>query len=658
MQTSKIRARETELVATVSRTFLLGLLILMAMLVMAPKSPCAPAIPASHQLRQPDGSIFEARLWGDEKSHGWETVSGHTVIRDERTLYWHYAEQDPQTKGLVPGPIVGIQPVDKSAVVHLRPQTDAVKRSFESTRQPSDVRGTGSAAISDTRRLPVLMVNFGDTDTTYDRADFEQVLFGSGNGSLKEYYREVSYGTFSVAPGTSGVSGWYDAARPHDYYGANGAGGYDQAAAELVAEAVASADAEIDFSEYDTDGDCYTDAVVIIHQGSGEEAGGPATDIWSHRWDLRSAAYYGDGDGVYVTNDVAACGQVKVNDYVIQPETLDDDIQTVGVFAHEYGHILGLPDLYDIDGSSSGIGNWGLMGAGSWNGIQRWGDSPAHLSAWSKYQLGWVNPVVVQDPLAGERIEPASQIDDVYLFYPADQSGGWEYFLVENRQRIGFDAGLPGTGLAIWHIDDSISSNYNTDNTRECLPGQDCSDTHYRVSLVQADGYWDLEYGFNRGDQGDLFPGRFGNTSLTRASDPDNLLYDGTSSLVSITHITQSDAVITADMALACTITPGVSSGGSISPGDPATFALGETVTFTLTPESGYQVDAIYVDGQPMGALNAYTFSDLQSDHDIRAEFIADGRSPDTPTDSGGSGSGGGCFISTLVAFNVLFGAN
>jgi M6 family metalloprotease-like protein len=485
------------------------------------------------------------------------------------------------------------------------------------------------------------MINFSDTTTTYDAADFEDLLFGAGGNSLKAYYEEVSYGAFTITPGAAGVTGWYTAFNTMTYYGQDDAYGYDQHPGELVIEAVAAADATVDFSQYDTDGDCYVDAVVIIHQGPGEEAGGLSSTIWSHRWNLNSAAYYGDGTGQYTTNDVGACGQIMVNDYVIQPERLGGGIQTIGVFAHEYGHVLGLPDLYDIDYSSNGIGDWGLMSGGAWGSVSRPGDSPVHLCAWSKYTLGWIDPVPVAEALTNRDIAPAGTDDDVYLFYPDNQIESQEYYLIENRQLTGFDAGLPGTGLAIWHIDEAKADHNNRDNSQECLPSADCTDTHYRVALIQADGYSDLEAGYNRGDSGDLYPGTSANTAFTGATAPGSLLYDGTTSHVSITNITQSDETITATLSLSYVITPSASGSGRITPGGTTAIAHGDNKTFAITADDGHQLIDVYVDGVSVGAVSEYTFYDTRLDHEISAVFSG----ADASQGQSGSGGSGGCFI-------------
>ncbi len=611
-----------------------------------------PALQTEQLLQQPDGTTFTAKLWGDERAHGWETIDGYTIVKDPVTKYWHYVQTDATTTKMVAGAIVGAADATADLEKHQRPVSTKSLRSFEKDNTvltgTKSVSGLDRTSPTGSRPVPVLMINYNDTSATYDAADFENLLFGTGTGSMKDYYEEVSYGAFTVTPGTSGVAGWYTAANGAEYYGQNDAFGYDQHPGELVREAVAAADASIDFSQYDSDGDCYVDAVVIVHQGRGEEAGGGADTIWSHSWNLNSARYYNDGDGQYMTNDVGECGRIYINDYVIQPEILYGGMQTIGVFAHEYGHVLGLPDLYDIDYSSNGIGNWGLMSGGAWGSVSRPGDSPVHMSAWSKYTLGWIDPVQITGTLTDEMIDPVSTFDDVYIFFPGNQIDSQEYYLIENRQWIGFDAGLPGTGMALWHVDEAKASYSNRDNAYECTPSEDCTNTHYRVALIQADGDWDLENRYNRGDSGDMFPGQSHNTQFSAATDPSNLLYDGSSSNLTITGIAESDQTITATFSIAYAVTPSVIGYGNISPGIVTTITPGDDITFTITPIDGYQISKVYVDGNSVGAVSEYTFDNIQTDHSIRAEFTSIAGTTTETNTSGGGGGGSGCFISSL----------
>ena len=206
------------------------------------------------------------------------------------------------------------------------------------------------------------------------------------------------------------------------------------------------------------------------------------------------------------------------------------------------------------------IGNWDLMAGGAWNKVTKLGDTPAHLSAWSKYALGWVVPHMVTSELSNETIEQVATQADIYQFLTGSSSTGGEYFLVENRNRTGFDAGLPTSGLAIWHIDESKASLDNTDNANECAspdnPAGNCTSRHYRVALIQADNRWDLEKGNNRGDRGDLYSGSAGYTTFNDDSSPSSKLYSGSSSKVCVTGISNSGSVMTATLNNDCSSSP------------------------------------------------------------------------------------------------------
>ncbi|MBI5057601.1 MAG: M6 family metalloprotease domain-containing protein [Nitrospirae bacterium] len=537
------------------------------------ESFAVPASPILHTMNQPDGTAFKARQWGDENSHGWEAEDGHSILFDTSVNKWTYAVRGADGTLVSSGAVVGKDTASDVSLM-LRPagqiisaktltrETRATGASLPRASRQGGLIEAQAVPSTGTGNIPVILISFLLSPTTYTPADFGSLLFGTGNRSMKDYYEEVSYGQFTVSSGPGGVAGWYTAGNGHDYYGQNvpcaDPSGCDQHPAELVREAVAAADAAwFNFAPYDQDGDCYVDAVNIIHQGTGEEASGNTSDIWSHRWNLTDA-----GVGEYTTDDPCPSGGfIKVNDYVIEPEVYapDGQISTVGVFAHEYGHALGLPDLYDTDDSSYSIGNWSVMAHGSWNGITRGarsGDRPAHLDAWSKYFLGWVTPAQVTGTLTSESIQQAATNADVYQIRTGTPLSG-EYFLVENRQQVGFDAGLPGVGLLIWHIDGTTIARErgaNKVNNKECLPvsgssfGLSCAVKHYGVRIVQADDLWELETKSNLGDDGDPYPGSTTKTSFTSASSPNSSLYNGSSCGANITSISASGANMTATL--------------------------------------------------------------------------------------------------------------
>jgi len=206
----------------------------------------------------------------------------------------------------------------------------------------------------------------------------------------------------------------------------------------------------------------------------------------------------------------------------------------IGVCAHELGHLLfGWPDLYDTDDSSSGLGNWCLMAGGSWNGN---GDIPAHPSAWCKASQDWVTTVnrTTSGSLTIAEVKTGKK---VYRLWK-DGISAQEYFLVEHRARTKYDSRLPGDGLLIYHVDDSIEGNEN--------------EHHPQVKLIEADGRTHLEDGTNRGDAGDPFPGTANTINFTATTNPNSLAYSGLETCVALTGIVKSGASFKANVSVSC----------------------------------------------------------------------------------------------------------
>ncbi len=389
---------------------------------------------------------------------------------------------------------------------------------------PSAVKSPG---MSGPFRGLCLLVDFSDNVSQVTPVKFDTLIFGDKTGTVRDYYQEVSYGQIDlVTIDLPSSSGWLRAPQTYAYYvdGGYGTDGtYPHNSRGLCEDLVDAADPIIDFSQYDNNGDGYVDAVMIVHAGRGAEFTGSPNDIWSHKWSISPR----EKDGV------------RIYDYTIMPEYwINPGDMTIGVFCHELGHVFGLPDLYDTDGSSNGTGYWSLMSTGSWNGSL--GSSPAHIDAWSRSQLGWVTPTNITGNMTNVSIPAVESNPTVFRLWTSGTVGD-EYFLVENRQRTGYDAGLPGSGLLIWHIDEAAFG-----NTNEWYPGH-TDDGHYRVALEQADAMYQLEKRLSGGDTGDPYPGATGNLSFSPASLPSSDGYGEASSFVAVTSISSSAATMTAN---------------------------------------------------------------------------------------------------------------
>lgn len=394
------------------------------------------------------------------------------------------------------------------------------------------------------RRLLVVLVDFLDQPQQHQSANFEQLLFGSNRRSLRDYFREVSYGNLTVE---GEVFGWVRLSNLYSSYLGDSFGIYGSFphnSQGLVRDLVLAADDQVDFSRYDGDGDGFVDALMVVHAGPGAEETGSRQDIWSHKWQLSDPVF--GSPGPVKTQD-----GVSVDVFSIQPERFSDgSLVSIGVFCHEFGHILGLPDLYDTDYSSSGLGIFCLMAGGGWaraSQSEPYGSSPVHICAWGKYFLGWVRPESVE----------VGVIDSLFAFIPASANQGmvfrilenpggadWspagigsgEYFLVENRQPLNFESGLPGGGLLILHIDESRPDN---DNEKRPL-----------VGLLRADRSPSFALGPNeRGSDAQLW--KESDTGVRNFTTPSTSFYDGVQSGVVIEKISPSGEVMSAVLRIA-----------------------------------------------------------------------------------------------------------
>ena len=434
------------------------------------------------------------------------------------------------------------------------------RRDFSSLNAPLEQAPTvsGAPAVTGTLLVPAILLRYKDTNlaTLRDTAQYSAVLFGATPPpgrpyTVRTYYEELSRGLFSMQ---GRVLGWaaldsneatYTGVAGSCFgnpFGTSNCNGIFSASAIVnmqdgMAEALAKVDSAsaIDWGQFDNDGpdgipnsiddDGFVDMAIFVHPAQDGACGGATNNhIWSHRYQLLAP---------YVTTTPAHNGGfIKIRDYTFQSgvggSTACDtsQIMPAGTAAHESGHGLGLPDLYDLSFVTEGIGEWGIMGSGNYATPL----SPARMEAWSLGELGWVTlaPVTVGGSYT---LGPSPQSDSAFVVRPTGTNPRGEYFLIENRQRLGSDSAMirvhcgrsnnpPGCGggLFIWHVDSviAVDNGFRQGNQMNSL-------TIHGLALEEADGLrqlWCDDHGCNRGDGGDPYPGTSGNTVLSVGSVP------------------------------------------------------------------------------------------------------------------------------------------
>ena len=451
--------------------------------LLAADLPASQIEPVLREFHQPDGRTFAGRMLGDEWLAYAETAGGYTIVRDARGT-WSYATPGPggwlvaseHAVGSVDPEALGLEKHLRhadSALVDIRRRRqkfyDALQRlqPLKKLHMRAADRGRAKAAKV-AYKLAVLLIAFPDAGATYAPQDFAGLLFSKGYsytspipgepayGSLRDYYDHFSGGRLDI---TGQVFDWVMAGSSKAFYHNSDA---------FIGEAVAKSG--VDLQQFD--------GYAVLYAGNVGPGG-------SRLWPETNV----DGDKLF---------------YIMSEQWLPKyRFAPIGVHCHEFGHLLGLPDLYDPDGSSAGIGTWGLMGSGNFGGGHQ--ERPFSLSAWSRLQLDWLQPEVVYTAQSEQKSLPPIETGAAALKLISRES----YFLLENRQKQGYDLNLPGSGLLIWHIDERF--------------GNQSIDEHRLVHLERADN------NETAGDAGDPFPGTSANRFFNALSQPGSQDYDGQS---------------------------------------------------------------------------------------------------------------------------------
>ena len=474
---------------------------------------------------QPDGTKIRVRGTGDQDSAVFETLDGYTIVRDDRSGYFHYAKLNDDAGELLPlAPRVGIDVRPSGLASKLRPKTASrsaagnLPQTAWQTRIAARKAAIVASGVAPQRSVTgsyvglCLLVDFPGAPNEdpvpgtiaqheVDRFCNERGYTGFQNkGSVRDYFEAVSDRKLDY---TNIVTPWYTAKKPRSYYANDNVADQDHhLARELVEEALTHlVSSGFDAGALTTDSDHYVVAVNVFYAGTRTNSW--SRSLWPHQGTLRHRLQLGP-------NKIA-------RDY--QMTDMTDEL-SLGTFCHENGHLIGdFPDLYDkTPFKSKGIGEFCLMCSGDKKPHQK---SPLQIGAYLKYQAGWTSALHTMTP--GTTISLRAGRNEFAIW--RNSKSPTEYLIVENRQNAGQDAGIPSSGLAVWHVDERVQGNNDEQMT---------ATNHFECSLLQADGKYDLEHGRNS-DAQDLY--RAGEISDTSA--PHCKWWDGSNSGLHIRGIRQ-----------------------------------------------------------------------------------------------------------------------
>ena len=459
------------------------------------------------------------------------------------------------------------------AVQHIQPsiyppqagQCKARGMSAEKLRSASSLRALIIGSSTGTKNVAVIVVRFASASASLTtRPGLDQTGSGSQNliqsltnidayfTQMKAYYSEVSYGNVDLTfkffgdndatvggDNTAAAAGSMLLGHPMEYYGCGDEyrgctgvstptpGQVQPNGNYLVRDALLAARAAHGSTPAAATSGGQFDAVIVVHAGNGNETTSANGDIWSI---------------FYSQDDVITAGGGGFSEGDVVPETQANGITSpLGVICHEFGHELGLPDLYNTGsaGGTSVVGDWELMDSGPFTGA---GANPAHMGAWDKLYLGWTAPMVI--PARGSPVLKFVETNAGNIVKLPVSGHPNEYFLLEYRSRTSgaaYDKNIPGDGILIWHIDDSITSSRGLYVSDQSVANTvNTGVPHYGVSIVPADGI-NISEG-NRGNAGNTFTS--GSSFFTPKSDT----YDNQVSGISVLNITVSGGTAAFDV--------------------------------------------------------------------------------------------------------------
>ena len=426
------------------------------------------ASPYPFEVTQPDGTTIMVKLVGDEHYAYYTTVDGTPL----RRLDTGFFVEDQSV-------------ADEFPTIAAQRRSAAIRPKQEATTYPL----TGSP------KSLVLLVGFKDLPFAQSKDDFHKLLNESGYsyngamGSCRDYFIAASDSLFQPQ---FDVYGPFTVSGNMEKYGAEDGNSHDKDPQSMVIEACQlAAKSGVNFADYDLDNNNVLDNVFVYYAGYNQAEGGPANSIWPHKWDVsfKNATVDGIKIATYAcTSEFSGSGGTRR--------------ASIGTFCHEFGHVLGLPDLYDTDYSHYTVSNWDIMCSGNYNNNGR---TPPTYSAYERFFLGWLKPEQLTEK-GQYSLEPLQGSSHAYLIADGTHnlSGGnpspAEFFMLEYRPKIGWDSYLPGSGMLVWHIDYLAAAWYS--NTLNNGPD------FLRIHMEEANGiYWNKRSHNENGKASDPYPG-------------------------------------------------------------------------------------------------------------------------------------------------------
>lgn len=549
-----------------------------------------PAFPGKYTYTQPDGSTIVLEKHGDE-FFSWITNEAGEVVEKDETGYY--------------------RPVSTAKYQQLRTAGRARSAAVNAMRRGPALTQSGTTE----QHFLVILVAFSDVafQSTNTPEAFSNLLNLNGynangaTGSAQDYYYENSDHQFRPI---FDVYGPVTLANNVAHYGAHEGGNNDTCPEDAVKEGCVALDSQIDFSQYDSDGDGEVDLVFMYYAGYGEadyHDNGNENTIWPHQWALRSAGITLKLDGKTINK--YACSNERIGS-----GSLEGSLCGIGTACHEFGHALGLPDLYDTDynnhnGEAGGLYYYSLMCSGSYNNNGR---TPPYLGMEERIMLGWQDPSKIEEITSAGNYSLTSVSNNKAYKSATDKSG--EYFLYECRSATGWDTYVTEPGLIIYHVDKSTreveiwGGSSNISVTPKSL-----WDDWDRYNSINENGSHPCFYVIPAGNPTSLncgksyknmaFPGKAGATSFTGTS------WNGVASLVRLTDIAFVNDEVT------FTVPPATLRNRTIEV-SPVSYSIGSNVTLSLTGDTTEVT--WYCDDEP---LDGNTFTITSAAHVIEAHF-------------------------------------